>query len=173
MLNNLLTWAATQREGMAADIARIEPGGIVKEIIQVFRPIAAKKNVEIVYDDENAQPLLADENQLRIIVQNLLNNAIKFTPAAGKVSLFFSVSAKRVYIHVKDTGIGMGKEKQEQLFKDFGAAITSYGTAKEKGTGIGLMIVKEFANQNNGIVTVTSEKGRGTTFSISFPAAGL
>ncbi len=122
MLNNLLTWAAAQRKGIAADITKIDPDVILKEILDVFEVIAYKKNIGIVYSGNYAEPLLADENQFRIIVQNLLSNAIKFTPKGGSINITFTHTAGRVAIHIKDTGIGMSKEKQEKLFKDFGAA---------------------------------------------------
>jgi len=171
MLNNLLTWAITQRKGIAAEIHKVEPDIILQEILAVFELIADKKNIGILYNGTDGVPLLADENQFRIIVQNLLNNAIKFTPKGGNISIYFTQIKNSVSIHIKDTGVGMTQEKQEKLFKSFGAAITSYGTAKEKGTGIGLMIVKEFVDQNNGILSVTSEVDKGTTFSVSFPLA--
>lgn len=170
MLNNLLTWATTQRKGMATHIAALNPDAIVLEILSVFELIADKKNIAINYSSVGAAPLLADADQFRIIVQNILSNAIKFTPKKGSINIFFQSSERVVTINIQDTGIGMNKEKQEHLFKDFGSAISSYGTAKEKGTGIGLMIVKEFIDQNNGTLNLTSEEGKGTTFSVSFPA---
>ncbi len=171
MLNNLLTWATTQRKGMATSITTLNPDMILLEVLSVFELIADKKNIVINYSSAGAAPLLADADQYRIIVQNILSNAIKFTPKKGSINIFFQRSEKVVTINIQDTGIGMNKEKQEHLFKDFGAAITSFGTAKEKGTGIGLMIVKEFIDQNNGTLNLTSEEGKGTTFSVSFPAA--
>ncbi len=171
MLTNLLTWAATQRNGIAAIIRKVDLVDVLQDVVDVFEIIASKKNIKIIYNKANAAPLMADENQLRIIVQNLLGNAIKFTPENGNVNIYHTVADTRVVIHVTDTGVGIGKEKRVQLFQNFGAAITSIGTAKEKGTGIGLMIVKEFADQNNGNISIKSEIGKGTTFSVSFPAA--
>jgi signal transduction histidine kinase/Tfp pilus assembly protein PilF len=171
MLNNLLTWATTQRKGMATNIATLTPDVILLEVLSVFELIADKKSITINYSSTGTAPLLADADQFRIIVQNILSNAIKFTPKKGSINIFFQSSERFVTINIQDTGIGMNKEKQEHLFKDFGSAISSYGTAKEKGTGIGLMIVKEFIEQNNGTLNLTSEEGKGTTFSVSFPAA--
>jgi len=171
MLTNLLTWAATQRKGIAADIHKIKPSTVIEDVLTVFELIAAKKNINIIYDNTMASALMADENQLRIIVQNLLSNAIKFTPERGCINIFYTTGGDKVTIHISDTGVGIGKDKRVQLFQNFGAAITSFGTAKEKGTGIGLMIVKEFTDQNNGSISIKSEIGKGTTFSVSFPAA--
>lgn len=170
MLNNLLTWATTQRKGMATHIAALNPDAIVLEVLAVFELIADKKNIVINYSSASTAPLLADADQFRIIVQNILSNAIKFTPKKGSINISFQSSERFVTINIQDTGIGMNREKQEHLFKDFGSAISSYGTAKEKGTGIGLMIVKEFIDQNNGTLNLTSEEGKGTTFSVNFPA---
>ncbi|HWB23876.1 MAG TPA: tetratricopeptide repeat-containing sensor histidine kinase [Chitinophagaceae bacterium] len=171
MLNNLLTWAATQRSGITAQLEKIKPGDVIKEVLAVFETLAVKKNISLLYDDTNERPLVADQNQLRIIVQNLLSNAIKFTPTNGKVSIFFTHDAGTVTIHIRDTGTGMSAKKVEKLFNSFGSVVSTFGTAKEKGAGIGLMIVKEFTDQNKGQLAITSEEGSGTTFSVSFLSA--
>lgn len=168
MLNNLLTWAATQRKGIAARIDKIQPGTVIKEVLGVFETLADKKGVSVLYDDSNEQPLLADGNQLRIIVQNLLSNAIKFTPPKGVVSIFYTFTDVTVFVHIHDTGSGISKERQDKLFKNFGSVISTIGTANEKGAGIGLMIVKEFTEQNNGTLSIKSGEGAGTTFSVGF-----
>lgn len=168
MLNNLLTWAATQREGILANLEKIQPGIIIKETISVFETLADKKGVSVLHDDSNEQLLIADSNQLRIIVQNLLSNAIKFTPPKGVVSIFYTFTDVNVFVHIHDTGKGISREKQAKLFKSFGSVISTIGTANEKGAGIGLMIVKEFTEQNNATLSVKSEEGTGTTFSVGF-----
>ena len=171
MLNNLLTWAANHRKGMVADIEKISPDFILKEVLAVFEPIAQKKQIRITYSNEQMLPLMADESQYKIIVQNLVSNAIKFTPEGGSINIYFTNGNGLASIHISDSGVGIAKEKLDKLFNSFGAAITTYGTAKEKGTGIGLMIVKDFTSQNNGRVSVESMVGTGTTFSVSYPAA--
>jgi len=169
MLGNLLTWAATQRSGISAQIAETNAGEIIKEVLAVFETLADKKNITVKYDSTNEAPVLADPNQLRIIIQNLLSNAIKFTPQDGAIYIFYTRTADKLAINIRDTGIGINEAKQKQLFKNFGSVISTFGTAKEKGAGIGLMIVKEFTEQNNGELSISSEENRGTTFSISFP----
>lgn len=169
MLNNLLTWAATQRNGISAQLEKTNAGEIIKEILAVFEVLAGKKNITIAYDNANEQPLLADHNQLRIILQNLLSNAIKFTPQDGTIRIYYTRDDKKITIHIHDSGIGISEEKQKRLFKNFGSVISTFGTDKEKGAGIGLLIVKEFTDQNNGHLSITSEEGKGTTFSITFP----
>ncbi len=171
MLNNLLTWAATQRKGISTRLEKINAGEIIQEVLNVFETFTAKKDIVILHDNTNEQPLMADSNQLHIIVQNLLSNAIKFTPPDGTINIFYSYTPQQVAIHIRDTGAGISAEKQEKLFKNFGSAVSTFGTAKEKGAGIGLMIVKEFIEQNHGHLSITSKEGEGATFSISFPKA--
>lgn len=171
MLNNLLTWAATQRNGITAHIEKIVPGEIIKEVISVFETLAAKKCIDIAFDDTGEKPLMADANQLRIIIQNIVGNAIKFTPSGGNIKIYYTSNNGYTNIHIQDTGKGMNEEKQAMLFKSFGSAVSTFGTAREKGAGIGLMIVKEFVQQNNGKLSVNSIEGKGTTFNIMFPSA--
>lgn len=171
MLNNLLTWAATQRNGITAHIEKIAPGEIIKEVISVFETLAAKKSIDIVLDRAGETPLLADGNQFRIIIQNIVGNAIKFTPNGGNIKIYYTTRAGYTMVNVQDNGEGMSGEKQARLFKSFGSVVSTFGTAREKGAGIGLMIVKEFVLQNNGQLSLTSEEGKGTTFSVSFASA--
>lgn len=171
MLNNLLTWAATQRSGITAHIEKVVPGEIIKEVISVFETLAIKKSIDIFFNATGEKPLMADSNQLRIIIQNIISNAIKFTPPGGTITIYYTTTAPYITIHIQDTGEGMNKEKQARLFTSFGSVVSTFGTAREKGAGIGLMIVKEFVQQNNGQLCLTSEEGQGTTFSLSFATA--
>jgi len=171
MLNNLLTWAATQRSGITARIEKIASGEIIKEVVSVFETLAAKKSIDIVFDVTGEKLLMADNNQLRIIIQNLVSNAIKFTPSGGNIKIYYSAKAGYTIINIQDTGEGMSEEKQARLFKSFGSVVSTFGTAREKGAGIGLMIVKEFVLQNNGQLSLSSQEGKGTIFSVTFVSA--
>ena len=115
--------------------------------------------------------VLSDKDQLKIIIQNLLTNAIKFTPLHGEIKVYFTETEQHLLIHIQDFGVGMSPEKMAQLFRQFGSKVSNPGTEREKGTGIGLMLVNEFAKLNKIKIKVDSEEGKGSTFSVILPKA--
>jgi len=120
---------------------------------------------------DDVPSILADTNQLRIIIHNLISNAIKFSQAGGKVKVSGGIKGERVIINIIDNGVGISDEKQKQLFYHFGSKMSTPGTQKESGTGIGLMLVKDFADLNNAELQVESEIGKGSIFSITLDKA--
>ncbi len=110
--------------------------------------------------------VLADPNMLRIIVRNLISNAIKFTPSTGTITISAEGNDNVVWVSVEDTGVGMTAEQCNNLFS-IGTNRSTLGTNNERGTGIGLLLCKEFVERNNGTINVLSEKGKGTRFTFS------
>jgi two-component system phosphate regulon sensor histidine kinase PhoR len=112
-----------------------------------------------------------EETLLRKLVENLVDNAIKFTPPRGKVNLRAGAENGSVYLEVADTGIGIPKEAQERIFERFyqldGSSSRRFG-----GTGLGLALVREIVSLHGGSVTVNSEVNKGSTFRIELPASG-
>jgi len=117
---------------------------------------------------QNEIVLTADENMLNTVLRNLISNAIKFTPKGGQVKVEVEVEDSQVIISVSDTGIGMKPETIEKLFK-IETSFTTRGTENEKGTGLGLLLCKEFIEKHEGKIWVESEEGKGSTFSFSLP----
>ena len=114
----------------------------------------------------------ADNYMLQTILQNLLSNAIKFTESGGKISFESKIKAKMIHITVKDSGIGIDNKKLNKLFK-IDESASMKGTADEKGTGLGLIICKEFISKHSGTINVESQKGKGSEFTFSIPKAIL
>ena len=110
----------------------------------------------------------ADVNSVNTVVRNLLSNAIKFTNAEGIITIFVDQWKDHIELGISDTGVGMSKENQEKIF-DISSKHTTLGTNKEKGTGLGLILCKEFVERNHGSISVESEVGVGTTFKFTLP----
>ncbi|MEQ9304153.1 MAG: ATP-binding protein, partial [Marinoscillum sp.] len=112
--------------------------------------------------------LWADKNTTMTILRNLVNNALKFTPEGGSVTISATEAAEFAEISVADTGVGMPADKLRTLFT-LQDKKSTYGTSGEKGLGLGLQLVYEFVEMNNGKIEVRSKEGTGTTFIISLP----
>jgi signal transduction histidine kinase len=115
--------------------------------------------------------VLADKNQLGLIVRNLLNNAIKFSHPGGVIVIGAAKSNDYVDVFVSDTGVGISVADTEKLFQA-GLKFSKPGTKNEKGVGLGLLLVKEFVELNRGSIRVSSTLGEGSTFTFSLPVAG-
>ena len=114
----------------------------------------------------------ADREQINLVVRNLINNALKFTPEGGTIEIGSTLNEENQWeISLKDNGMGMGEDIIDALFKpNFDKK--RYGTLGEKGTGLGLILVKDFLTINGGSIKVTSEIEKGSTFTFTLPATG-
>lgn len=167
MLDNLLSWVSSQQMGMSAEFERVDIPATVNQVLAVANFLAQEKN--IVIEHETAEVFAyADINHVRIIIQNIIGNAIKFTHRGGKVQVFYSDDGDYIGIHIKDSGLGIEEQKLDKLFNQVGKGISAMGTDKELGTGMGLMLVGQFIRENHGQVEIKSEEGKGTEFKIYF-----
>ena len=112
--------------------------------------------------------VFADINSVKTIIRNLVSNAIKFSHPEGAISISVDEWQDFVEVGISDTGVGMSEEDQQKIF-DISAKHSTLGTNKEKGTGLGLILCKEFAERNHGSIKVESEIGVGTTFKFTLP----
>ncbi len=168
LLENLLQWSRTQYGEIECKPQAIDLNRLAKEQIDYFIAKAEKKNIKLIAEiPENLMPY-ADENMLQSILRNLVGNALKFTYAEGEVKLSAKEDGNYIVTTVSDTGVGIPGKKLETLF-NIGGNHTTMGTAKEKGTGLGLMLCKEFVEKNGGSLHVTSQLGKGSTFAFSLP----
>jgi PAS domain S-box-containing protein len=168
LLENLLDWARHQQRRIKFYPDFIDVTSIVEEMTEILLPLAERKkiHVELIYDE----PIYAyfDEHMVKTVIRNLLFNALKFTPAKGSIKIYFDKTASMINTHIKDTGVGIKKEDREKLFRS-DTHFSTIGTDKERGTGLGLMLSKDFVEMNKGTLSVQSVPGKGSTFTISLP----
>lgn len=167
LLNNLLDWTLLQMDKLNLQATRIDLGKIVDENIQLLGPIQGK-DIQLINQIPPASIGFADSNTTNLVIRNLMTNAIKFTNDGGKVLISAREQGSEWLISVKDNGIGMKTEVLKILF-DKTAPYTTRGTANEKGTGLGLILCKEFVEKNGGKIWVESEEGHGSTFWFTLP----
>lgn len=168
LLENLLEWSRAQTGRITFNPTTIRVENIFDAIIQQTRGQAKNKAIDLSCEIDGDLHVLADENMLTTILRNLTNNAIKFTPSGGKVTLNAASKKGEVLFCVNDNGVGMSKETIKKLFK-VGEKISTYGTNEEKGTGLGLLLCKEFIEKHKGKIWVESEVGQGSTFLFTIP----
>ncbi|GHN00647.1 hypothetical protein WSM22_21360 [Cytophagales bacterium WSM2-2] len=164
-LDNLLSWARSQSKGIVPQFGPSNPFSIVKELHDLYGEAARMKNIELENTIDESVHIHADRNHLKLILRNLIGNSIKFSDNGGNVSTACHVHSGKVALSVTDRGKGMSEEEVEKLFF-IGTHFTTRGTNNEKGLGIGLLLVKEFVEKNNGTISVVSELGKGSTFTI-------
>lgn len=169
LLENLLEWSKSQRGVIESHLEKIDLSILAEENINLFKENAEKKNIRLRSVIGSGFYAFADRNMIDIILRNLVSNAIKFTNAGGKVTINASVRSKIVHVSVSDTGIGIDEEDIAYLFR-IDKQKSTPGTAKEKGSGLGLILCKEFIEKNNGTIGVTSTPGEGSTFTFTLPA---
>lgn len=143
----------------------------VNNDVRFLWDLVEKKDIEIKNQIDNNIFIEADKFMFRSILQNLLTNALKYTGKGGKVTLSSKTHEQMVDVMITDTGIGMTEEEKEKLFS--GNITSKPGTEEEKGTGMGLKLVKDFVEKHKGTIEVMSEEGKGTSVTITFPLAKL
>lgn len=168
LLENLLTWARSQTDNIDIKPENIDLKALVKENFALLGNQAAEKNIELSLVSPNAAMCKADKNTINTAIRNLISNAIKFTYEHGKIEVRIEEWKDVVELSVKDNGMGMSAETLSKIF-EIGSKYTTPGTKKEKGTGLGLILCKEFIEKNSGKLRVKSEAGMGSTFSFTLP----
>lgn len=169
LLNNLLDWTLLQMDKLNLQAGTINLHEITNENIELMNSVHEKK-IHIKNEVPVNALAHADRNTINLVIRNLLTNAIKFTNEGGEIVISATDSPSHWTISVSDNGIGMSEEIRNKLFDKINPYSTR-GTANEKGTGLGLILCKEFVEKNNGRIWVESEEGKGSTFSFTVPKA--
>ena len=167
LLEDLLTWSQSQSKIVDVRTIKIDLHTIAEEILHFNSQIALQKKISLKNMIPKGSFLNADYEMIVTIFRNLISNALKYTNENGEVSVHYKKSKTQDIISIKDNGIGMSEKQLEGLFK-VGENISVPGTSGEKGTGLGLLICKDFIEKNNGEITVESSEGEGTTFHLKF-----
>ncbi len=168
LLENLLVWASGQIKGVRVEPKKVNLYHLAEENIGMLKSMAMQKNILLHNETDQDACLYADPNMVNLILRNLLSNALKFTREGGEVSILSEEFDTYHQISVIDNGVGIDASKLETLFIAH-ANVSTQGTANEKGTGLGLMLCKEFTEKNGGKIWVESESGKGSSFMLTFP----
>jgi signal transduction histidine kinase len=168
LLENLLVWAKAQIKGIDFNPKVLQVSDIVQKNVNLLNGSAHQKNIRLENITDEDLYVFADEDMFHLVVRNLLANAIKFTNVGGNVTIHTEENPTHVTVHITDSGVGISKDSLERLFTKTQNPST-LGTGNEKGTGLGLLLCKEFVLKNNGQIHVESIQGQGSTFSVSLP----
>ncbi len=168
LLQNLLQWSRSQTGRIEFHPAEIPLANLVKVNLELLETTATRKGVSIICEMESSIKVFADEDMLNTVIRNLITNAIKFTSTNGKITISAVEQGEFAEISVSDTGVGMDNNVLSNLFR-LDVSHTSFGTNSEAGTGLGLILCKEFVEKNGGKIWVESKVGEGSKFSFTLP----
>jgi signal transduction histidine kinase len=166
-IDNLLQWAKLQMHGESFEPGSVELVRVVAEVVRLLEPECKQKSVTLVNNISGSIEAYADINMVRSVLRNLLTNATKFTRSAGVITLSAYRLNSKIIVSVADSGVGISKRSIDKIFTL--ATVSTDGTQREKGTGLGLLLCKEFVEKNGGKIWFETEEGLGTTFYFSLP----
>lgn len=168
LLNNLFEWAKTQTKAIEINPENVLLGDIADSTISLLNENARQKSIHIENRISEKVHVFADRNMIETVIRNLLSNAVKFTPKHGIVELSAKLNNEVAEVTVKDNGVGINEESCKTIF-EIKKNKSTLGTNDEKGTGLGLIICKEFVELNGGTIGVKSELDKGTAFTFTIP----
>lgn len=168
LLENLLIWSMTQIGKVSYQPEKVALKTIVDQNIFLLNELAKNKKIKVNVEIDQLPTVTADKQMLSTVIRNLISNAIKFTPEGGEISILGKKEGDIGKISIKDTGVGISDENIQKLFS-ISQNTSTPGTNKEQGTGIGLLLCKEFIEMHHGKIWVESEVGKGSIFYILIP----
>lgn len=170
LLQNLLFWSRNQLEDLNPNFQEFDLNKVILENAELLRQIAKTKEISIEYEPNSDLTCMGDVRMIDTVIRNLISNSIKFTHLGGKIAIVSENSGTNVLVKIVDDGIGMSEETQKNLFQ-FEVSSSQAGTGGEKGTGLGLMLCKEFVEGNHGSLTIQSKENMGTEVIIKLQRA--
>jgi signal transduction histidine kinase len=168
LVGDLLFMAQVEAGKLALDLEEVQLRELVDECLEAARPIADDRGIELVAEVEETPSMLGDRSRLSQVLDNLISNALKFTPRSGRVSVRVSMAGHEVVVEIQDTGVGIPSAEQDRLFERFFRSSTASEQAIP-GTGLGLTIAKAIVERHEGSIAIESTEGVGTTVSVRLP----
>jgi signal transduction histidine kinase len=168
LLENLLEWSRSQTGNIEFKPEIFDLNALLRQNRELLHTQAQNKQISIVQEGQTELPANAHKHSVNTVVRNLISNAIKFTPQGGTITLGTKRSDELLTVSIADTGVGMTAEIMQKLFR-LDTKHTTKGTAEEKGTGLGLILCKEFIEKNGGRIWVESVVGKGSVFYFTLP----
>jgi two-component system, sensor histidine kinase and response regulator len=169
LMENLLHWVKSQMQSASVSPSELDMEEITDEVMNVHQLQASTKKISIVRELDESFNVFADRDMVTLVLRNLLSNAIKFTPEKGKIIIRLKNESPYCRVSIADNGIGMDQEALKRIQEN--NYYSTHGTAKESGTGLGLMLSKDFLARNGGSLLIESESGKGSVFSFTLPLA--
>ncbi|HEU5290122.1 MAG TPA: tetratricopeptide repeat protein [Cyclobacteriaceae bacterium] len=171
LLDNLLEWARSQTGNISFSPESFDLTTVLNENKDLLNTQAGNKQISIVLERTAPLTVLVHKHSITTVVRNLVSNAIKFTPAGGQIKINVLENKKDIVVSVADTGVGMSEAVIKNLFR-IDSKHSTLGTANEKGTGLGLVLCKDFVEKNGGRLWVESKEGAGSVFYFTIPRSG-
>lgn len=168
LLTNLMDWSRSQTGRMEFNPEYFEMIDLIRDIANLFIPIAEQKSITIVHDLPSNAPVYADKDMIGAVLRNLLSNAIKFTYKNGNIRISAKDAGENLMVTIVDNGIGIPPEAVDKLFR-IDNKYSTPGTQNEKGTGLGLILCREFVQKNGGDIWLESDQEAGSTFCFTIP----
>ncbi len=173
LLDNLLDWSRSQNNSLHIKNESFSIDKLIEDNLDFFGNVIRLKKIELAYNKNETDMLaVADIMMVTTVLRNLIDNAIKYTPMYGRITVSAKRAGEYVEISVSDTGIGIKEDNKDKLF-NFTTNISTYGTEGEKGTGLGLVLCKDFVEKNGGTIWFESEYGKGSTFYFTVKFGGI
>ncbi|MDO9577150.1 MAG: HAMP domain-containing sensor histidine kinase [Candidatus Cloacimonadales bacterium] len=172
LLENLLHWSQFQTGTITIHPEKFEIKAKIAETILIFGEVAAAKNIKIINNLKKEFFVFADQQMITAVIRNLLSNALKFTENNGAITVSATELPQHLEISVSDSGVGINDTNMKKLF-NLNTNYSTTGTGNEKGSGLGLILCRDFVEKNGGKIRVESEIGRGTKFSFTIPKQNL
>ena len=172
LLENLLEWSRLQTGKLIPNIIETVPSDLIFEVKLLCQPMAISKEINLETDISVNNCILADKEMLKTVLRNLVTNALKFTHPKGTITISTKAIEDYIQFTVSDTGIGIEQEYLDRLFL-VDCKLSKPGTSNEKGTGLGLILCREFVEKNKGKIWVESKVGIGSSFIFTIPLCQL
>ncbi len=170
LLEDLLSWSRSQLDRIEFTPVDCNLRALIEENIALLQSRAKEKRVSLSHKTPHTLSARLDRSMMGTVLRNLLNNALKFTAPGGRVHVSASRKGESIEIIVRDTGTGMSREQLENLFRIDAKPVSTQGTSGEKGSGLGLILCKEFVEKNGGMIRAESIPGEGSAFFITLPS---
>ncbi|MDZ7758562.1 GAF domain-containing sensor histidine kinase [Rhodohalobacter sp.] len=168
MIDEILSYSLMESKGFTLNSTEVDLKAVTESMKRLYQPVAKSKSVDLNISLDADEMVCIDKDKFEQIYGNLLSNAIKFTRSGGQVRGEIELRDGEIKLKVEDSGVGMDEDTASDLFQN-GTSASTGGTSGEKSTGLGLAIVKYFVDLHNGVIDVSSEKDKGTTFLITIP----
>jgi signal transduction histidine kinase len=172
LVGDLLFMAQVEAGKLALDLEEVDLNEVISECLEAAQPTADDRQIELVAEVAETPTMLGDRSRLAQVLDNLISNALKFTPPSGRVSVRVSVVGSDAVVEVQDTGVGIPSDEQDRLFERFFRSSTATEQAIP-GTGLGLTIAKTIVERHEGTISIESAEGTGTTARVRLPVGNL